>query len=121
MARGPKKHLKRLVAPKSWMLDKLGGCFAPKPASGPHKQRECIPLILLLRNRLKYALTLKEVVAILMQRLIKVDLKVRTERCYPLGLMGKTFAGNGAAAAWFRVVCVNLTGCSGSARLRQTC
>eukprot|EP01045_Picozoa_sp_COSAG04_P061266 COSAG04_NODE_31374_length_257_cov_0.651899_1_plen_29_part_01 len=25
MARGPKKHLKRLRAPKHWMLDKLTG------------------------------------------------------------------------------------------------
>ncbi|VDN05818.1 unnamed protein product, partial [Onchocerca ochengi] len=24
MARGPKRHLKRLAAPKHWMLDKLG-------------------------------------------------------------------------------------------------
>ncbi|WZZ48932.1 hypothetical protein YC2023_049039 [Brassica napus] len=41
-ARGMKKHLKRLNAPKHWMLDKLGGAFAPKPSSGPHKSRECI-------------------------------------------------------------------------------
>ena len=34
MARGPKKHLKRLNAPKHWMLDKLGGVFAPKPSPG---------------------------------------------------------------------------------------
>lgn len=27
---------------------------APKPSPGPHKQRECLPLILILRNRLKY-------------------------------------------------------------------
>ena len=27
MPRGPKKHLKRLNAPKHWMLDKLGGIF----------------------------------------------------------------------------------------------
>ncbi len=27
MARGPKKHLKRLAAPKHWMLSKLGGIF----------------------------------------------------------------------------------------------
>ena len=26
-ARGPKKHLKRIAAPKHWMLDKLGGVF----------------------------------------------------------------------------------------------
>ncbi|MBA0628577.1 hypothetical protein Godav_023291, partial [Gossypium davidsonii] len=42
------------------MLDKLGGAFAPKPSSGPHKSRECLPLILILRNRLKYALTYRE-------------------------------------------------------------
>ena len=34
MVRGPKKHLKRLNAPRHWMLDKLGGVFAPKPAPG---------------------------------------------------------------------------------------
>jgi len=87
MARGPKKHLKRLNAPKAWMLDKLGGIFAPKPSSGPHKSRECLPLILLLRNRLKYALTKREVNLILMQRLVKVDGKVRTDSNFPTGFM----------------------------------
>merc|ERR1711920_568194 len=83
MARGPKKHLKRLNAPKHWMLDKLGGIWAPRPSTGPHKLRECLPLIILLRNRLKYALTGKEVKYILMQRLIKVDGKARTDAKYP--------------------------------------
>jgi len=87
MARGPKKHLKRLNAPSHWMLDKLGGIFAPKPSPGPHKQRECLPLTVLLRNRLKYALTGREVTAILMQRLVKVDGKVRTDTTYPAGFM----------------------------------
>lgn len=44
MARGPKKHLKRVVAPKSWMMNKLGGNFAVRPAQGPHKLRESIPI-----------------------------------------------------------------------------
>ncbi|KAG6747076.1 hypothetical protein POTOM_049455 [Populus tomentosa] len=87
MARGLKKHLKRLNAPKHWMLDKLGGAFAPKPSSGPHKSRECLPLILILRNRLKYALTYREVIAILMQRHVFVDGKVRTDKTYPSGFM----------------------------------
>ncbi|CAH1229279.1 small ribosomal subunit protein eS4, X isoform-like [Branchiostoma lanceolatum] len=87
MARGPKKHLKRLAAPNHWMLDKLSGKFAPRPSCGPHKLRECLPLCLFLRNRLKYALTYDEVKRILMQRLIKVDGKVRTDRCYPSGFM----------------------------------
>ncbi|CAL9134502.1 unnamed protein product [Musa acuminata var. zebrina] len=86
-ARGLKKHLKRLNAPKHWMLDKLGGAFAPKPSSGPHKARECLPLILILRNKLKYALTYREVIAILMQRHVMVDGKVRTDKTYPAGFM----------------------------------
>jgi len=85
MARGPKKHLKRLNAPKHWMLDKMSGVFAPRPSTGPHKMRECLPLIILLRNRLKYALTRNEVTKIVMQRLIKVDGKVRTDSTYPAG------------------------------------
>ncbi|KAF9111010.1 40S ribosomal protein S4 [Mortierella sp. AM989] len=86
-ARGPKKHLKRLNAPKHWMLDKLTGTYAPRPTAGPHKLRECLPLIILLRNRLKYALNGKEVQSILMQRLVKVDAKVRTDTTFPAGFM----------------------------------
>ncbi|KAI5076706.1 hypothetical protein GOP47_0008771 [Adiantum capillus-veneris] len=51
-----------------------------------HKTRECLPVVL-LRNRLKYALIYREVVAIVMQRLISVDGKVRTNKCYPAGFM----------------------------------
>lgn len=87
MGRGPKKHLKRLNAPKHWMLDKFTGTWAPKASSGPHKQRESLPLIIFLRNRLKYALNGKEVQSIVMQRLIKVDGKVRTDTNYPAGFM----------------------------------
>ncbi|SPP76425.1 blast:40S ribosomal protein S4 [Drosophila guanche] len=87
MARGPKKHLKRLAAPKAWMLDKLGGAFAPRPSTGPHKLRESLPLLIFLRNRLKYALNGAEVTKIVMQRLVKVDGKVRTDPTYPAGFM----------------------------------
>jgi len=87
MARGPKKHLKRLNAPKHWMLSKLGGIWAPRPSQGPHKLRECLPLCLVLRNRLKYALTRREVMMIVMRRLVKVDHKVRTDIYYPAGFM----------------------------------
>jgi len=85
MARGPKRHLKRLNAPRHWMLDKLGGTWAPRPSTGPHKLRECLPLLLVLRNRLKYALTRREVVMIVMRRLVQVDHKVRTDINYPAG------------------------------------
>lgn len=102
-AKGPKKHLKRLHAPRSWMLDKLGGVFAPRPSSGPHKLRESLPLVIFLRNRLKYALTNTEVKKIVMQRLIKVDGKVRTDPNYPAGFMGMCnvdFLKNNKSEAW---------------------
>lgn len=87
MVRGPKRHLKRLNAPNHWMLDKLGGIWAPRPTSGPHKLRECIPLIVILRNRLKYALTKKETEMICLRKLVKVDGKTRTSAHFPAGFM----------------------------------
>jgi len=46
-----------------------------------------MPLVIMLRNRLKFALTKREVTLICMQRLVKVDLKVRTDITYPAGFM----------------------------------
>ena len=109
LQRGPRKHLKALAAPKNFMLGRLHGvwvsqhffseCFlfccsciqAPRPSSGPHKLRECLPLVVMLRNRLKLALTKREVTQILMQRYVKVDGKVRTDSTFPAGFMGKLF------------------------------
>jgi len=87
MGKGPKKHQKRLSAPSHWLLDKLSGVYAPKASPGPHKTRDCMPLIIFMRNRLKYALNYRETKAILMQRLVKVDGKVRTDITYPAGFM----------------------------------
>ena len=85
--RGPKKHLKRLNAPHHWHLGKMGGVWAPKPSAGPHKMRECLPVCIMLRERLKYALTGKECMQISMERCVKVDGKVRTDPNYPAGFM----------------------------------
>lgn len=79
--------MKRLNAPKHWNLGKMGGVFAPKPSAGPHKMRECLPVTVVLRERLKYALTNKECMQICMERCVKVDGKVRTDHNYPAGFM----------------------------------
>lgn len=67
------------------MLDKMGGTFAPKPVSGPHRFKECIPLCLLL-VKLNYAQTKKEIKYIVRNSMIKVNNKTRTEKNYPVGL-----------------------------------
>lgn len=89
MARGPKKHLKRVRAPKSWLMDKMGGNFAVRPAQGPHRLRQSIPLQVFLRDKIKVAMTGREANMILHQKqgLVLIDKKVRREPKYPLGLM----------------------------------
>lgn len=69
------------------MLGKLDGIWAPRPSSGPHKLRECLPIIIILRNRLKYALTKQEVTMICMEKFVKVDGKVRVDPNFPAGFM----------------------------------
>lgn len=87
MTRGPRRHLKRLNAPSSWQLDKLGGKYAPKPSSGPHCMSECIPLCILLTRKLEYATTTKELKYILRKKMIKVNGVVRTDKDFPVGFM----------------------------------
>lgn len=82
-----KKHLKRLYAPKDWMLSKLTGVFAPRPRPGPHKLRECLPLLVIIRNRLKYALNAREGEMIVRQGLVQVDHHPRHDGKYPAGFM----------------------------------
>ncbi|XP_025227182.1 40S ribosomal protein S4, Y-like [Theropithecus gelada] len=69
------------------MLNKLTGVFASRPSTDLHKLRECLPLIVFLRNKLKYALTGDEVKKIRMQCFIKIDGKVRVATTYPAGFM----------------------------------
>lgn len=81
--------MKRMWAPKHWCLDKLRGVFATRPSTGPHKLRECIPMTVLLRNRLSYALNGQEAIKICKDKSgnCKVDGKVRRDHRFPLGCM----------------------------------
>lgn len=81
--------MKRMWAPSKWCLDKLKGVYATRPSPGPHKLRDCIPMTVLLRNRLKYALSGQEAIKICRnkQANLKVDGKVRRDPRYPLGMM----------------------------------
>ena len=87
--RGQIKHLKRIYAPHNWMLSKVGGIWATKPSQGPHKLRECMPLLVLLRNKLRLALTGREAKLIIKAKEgnIAVDGKIRKDVKYPVGFM----------------------------------
>ncbi|KAM3135872.1 hypothetical protein pb186bvf_012001 [Paramecium bursaria] len=87
-ARGPKKHLKRIAAPKSWMLSKLGGIYTVRPSQGPHKLRESVPLAIILQHKLKVALYAREVKMILRERdgQIRINGKYRRDPGFPVGI-----------------------------------
>lgn len=69
------------------MLSKVGGIWATKPSRGPHKLRECIPINIILRNKLKLALTGREAKLIVMAKdgNIAVDGKIRKDAKFPCG------------------------------------
>merc|ERR1719263_418156 len=87
--KGQRKSMKKVAAPKMWYLGKLNGVYATRPSPGPHKLRECIPLNVLLQQRLKYALSRNEARKIVKDKegLIKIDGKVRRDHKFPLGIM----------------------------------
>jgi small subunit ribosomal protein S4e len=72
------------------MLDKTGGNWANRPSQGPHKLRESLPLSIVLRQRLKYALTNRESRVILKDNRqhevnIRVDGRARRDEKFPTG------------------------------------
>merc|ERR1711934_936083 len=74
------------------------GAWAPRPSTGPHKLRECLPILLILRNRLKYALNRREAIMICMRRLIQIDGKSRTDPCFPAGFQDVVTCGKPESA-----------------------
>merc|ERR1712083_1079800 len=81
--------MKRVAAPKRWFLGKLNGVYATRPSPGPHKLKSCIPLNVVLQQRLKYALSRNESQRIVRDKegLIKIDGKIRRDHRFPLGTM----------------------------------
>ncbi|MHA1410316.1 MAG: 30S ribosomal protein S4e [Candidatus Odinarchaeia archaeon] len=84
---GPKHHLKRLNAPKAWGIPKKQFKWVVRPCPGPHKKGNYIPLLIIVRDMLGYAKTIKETKYILSHKMILVNDKPRTDFKYPVGLM----------------------------------
>lgn len=80
-------HIKRYIIPKFWPLKKKGFKFAPRVMPGPHPKDFSIPLLVIIRDVLKYAETTKEVKAVLNAGKVLIDKKVRKEPSFPVGLM----------------------------------
>ncbi|MEM3715204.1 MAG: 30S ribosomal protein S4e [Nitrososphaeria archaeon] len=80
-------HLKREAAPFYWPILRKEYTWTIRPSPGPHPSKFSIPLLLIVRDMLKYAETYKESKKIIKRGLIKIDSKVRRDESFPVGLM----------------------------------
>ncbi|RLG85188.1 MAG: 30S ribosomal protein S4e [Thermoprotei archaeon] len=88
MARmGGKRHLKALAAPSFWPILRKEYVWTVKPSPGPHPANECIPLLIIVRDILKYAKTSREARKIIAEGHIKIDGRVRRDHKFPVGVM----------------------------------
>ena len=84
---GGKRHLKALAAPRFWPILRKEYTWVVKPSPGPHPIDRCMPLLLIVRNILKYAETAREARKLIAEGHFKVDGRVRRNYKYPVGLM----------------------------------
>ncbi len=84
---GGKKHLTRYVAPRFWPIAVKERHWAVKPSPGPHPINRCFPLLVVVRDMLKYAKTAQEARKIIAEGKVKVDGRVRRNYKFPIGLM----------------------------------
>jgi small subunit ribosomal protein S4e len=79
--------LKRMVAPRTWPIERKNKKFTISPSPGPHAKKECLPLGIILRDMLGYAKNLRETKKILKSGAVKVDGKIIKSHNFPVGLM----------------------------------
>lgn len=82
-----KKHLKRLLAPKFWVVPKKREKWTVAPRPGPHKKFESIPLQIIVRDMLGLVSTRREAKSIIKAGEILVDGLKRKDHKYPVGLL----------------------------------
>ncbi len=88
MARmGGRRHLRSFAIPGFWPIPRKEQFWAPKPSPGPHPVERSLPLLVVIRDILKYAGTSREARRIIGRGAIMVDGKPRKDYTYPVGLM----------------------------------
>ena len=79
--------LKRLQASNNFPIKRKENKYTVDPRSGPHKKDECIPLQIIIRDKLHFAKTGKESKKIQKLGKVLVDGRIRKDHAYPCGLM----------------------------------
>ncbi len=86
-SRGSPRHLRRSTSPTFWPILRKEYVWTVKPRPGPHPIDKSIPLGIILRDLLRYTITMRETRKILAERKIMVDGRIVTDYKFPIGLM----------------------------------
>jgi len=84
---GNSRSLKIEMAPPFWAVPRKGRKWVVKPSPGPHAIERSMPLLIVLRDILKYAETGREARKIINEGKIKVDGRPVKDYKYPIGVM----------------------------------
>jgi len=82
-----KNHLKSIMMPKTWQIERKKTVFVTRPNPGAHKMMLSMPLNIIMKELIKCAKTTKEVKRILHDKEILVDGRKRKDEKYPVGIM----------------------------------
>lgn len=81
------RQLKRLMAPRSWPIQRKTYVWTVKSRPGPHSTEKSLPLLMIIRDILHYADTAGEAKRIISSGEVFVDGKIVKDHKRPVGLM----------------------------------
>lgn len=82
-----KNHMKRIAAPKTWLIDRKESKFITRPSPGAHSLQHGMALSVAMRELLRVAKSANEAKKIIKHKDVFVDKRKRTEDRYIVGLM----------------------------------
>lgn len=85
--KGPSRHMKREPSPRFWPVHRKEHVWSVRTRPGPHALKESLPLIVIVRDILRYAETGKEAKMLIKQGRVNVDGMPRRDERYPVGAM----------------------------------
>ena len=80
-------HIKRIAAPRSWPIERKGQPkLVTKQTPGPHSLKNSLPLLVIVRDLLKYVDNKRQMKRMLAEGKVKINGVVRKETSFPVGI-----------------------------------
>ncbi len=81
------KHIKRIASPVTWKQPRKKFAWSVRSRAGPHSRKSSVPLMVVIRDVLKFADTSKEARNIISRGKVEVDGRIVKDYQRPIGFM----------------------------------